>query len=628
MLSCKSVQRMRSFGLSCGSKHFSVRMLSFKRPVHLSRWVSSPSVKNQCAFSMSYKPWRVTTPLFHQSIRFYSLPAHTKMLLPALSPTMEQGTIVRWEVKEGDSFSAGDLLADIETDKAVMGFEAIDDGYMAKIVVPEGTKDIPLGTLVAIAVENEDDIAAFKEVSLDQLKSDAPAPSQTEQVSSKSEAPSTSATAQNYPPHDRVLLPALSPTMTTGTIVSWEKQVGDHIEEGDAVATVETDKASVTLDYQDEGYLAKILMQEGVKDLPLGTPLCIIVSNEEDVAAFKDYVDSGEAPAKAPTSVSESKVEAPGVPPPTPSATFESSPGMPTGGRVFASPLAKKLALEQGISLTQLAGQGSGPQGRIRAKDLSKAAAMPTPVLEVPSPTVASEPVSVDGKFIDIPLTNIRKITAKRLLESKQTIPHYYLTVDVEMDKVLELRKSFNNELKEEGTKISVNDFIIKASALSCLKVPEANSSWRDTFIRQNTTVDMSVAVSTETGLITPIIFDAHSKGLESISQDVVQLAAKAREGKLQPHEFMGGTFTISNLGMFGVKHFSAIINPPQACILAVGAARRELVPDEATENGYREATLVSVTLSCDHRVVDGAVGAQWLQHFKKYMETPVKMLL
>uniref|UniRef100_H2YN64 Dihydrolipoamide acetyltransferase component of pyruvate dehydrogenase complex n=1 Tax=Ciona savignyi TaxID=51511 RepID=H2YN64_CIOSA len=438
----------------------------------------------------------------------------TKMVLPALSPTMETGTIKRWEVNEGDSFSAGDLLAEIETDKATVGFDANDDGYIAKIILPDGSKDIPLGTLVAISVENEDEVPAFKDISIDEINSQSDASTVNAPVASEAPSPAETSSTQstNYPPHDLVELPALSPTMTTGTIIS-------H-----------------------------------------------------------------------------------GIPPPTPMST--------PGDRIFASPLAKKLAFEKGIDLALLAGLGSGPLGRIRAQDLDKAGkAVAQPV----APAVA------------VVISKIQ-ITAKRLFESKQTIPHYYLTVDVEMDKVVALRKSFNTELEKEGTKISVNDFFIKASAMACLKIPEANSSWRDTFIRQHNTVDMSIAVSTESGLITPIVFNAHTKGLVAISQDVVSLAGKAREGKLQPSEFMGGTFTLSNLGMFGVKHFSAIINPPQACILAVGSARRELLPDKNAENG--EATVVSVTLSCDHRVVDGAVGAQWLQHFKKFMEDPTKMLL
>ncbi|XP_038839382.1 dihydrolipoyllysine-residue acetyltransferase component of pyruvate dehydrogenase complex, mitochondrial-like isoform X1 [Salvelinus namaycush] len=212
-------------------------------------------------------------------------------------------------------------------------------------------------------------------------------------------------------------------------------------------------------------------------------------------------------------------------------------------------------------------------------------------------------------------------------MQSKQTIPHYYLSVDVNMDHVLELRMELNAEVKAQNIKLSVNDFIIKASALACLKVPEANSSWLDSVIRQNHVVDVSVAVSTPNGLITPIVFNAHTKGLAAISSDVSALAAKARDGKLQPHEFQGGTFTISNLGMFGVKNFSAIINPPQACILAVGGSEKRLLPAD-NEKGFDVASMMSVTLSCDHRVVDGAIGAQWLAEFRKFLEKPVTMLL
>uniref|UniRef100_H2YN60 Acetyltransferase component of pyruvate dehydrogenase complex n=1 Tax=Ciona savignyi TaxID=51511 RepID=H2YN60_CIOSA len=613
-------QGRKSINIQTPGRYVSVQLLyhtnAARNPISTENYTTSILNQKWCFFT--------------KQIRFYVLPPHTKMVLPALSPTMETGTIKRWEVNEGDSFSAGDLLAEIETDKATVGFDANDDGYIAKIILPDGSKDIPLGTLVAISVENEDEVPAFKDISIDEINSQSDASTVNAPVASEAPSPAETSSTQstNYPPHDLVELPALSPTMTTGTIISWERKVGDKLEEGDAVAIIETDKASMAMEYQDEGYLAKILLEEGAKDLPLGTPLCVIVSNQEDIAAFADFTAAAAPavdiqPPSAQPSTPSPAAPSHGIPPPTPMST--------PGDRIFASPLAKKLAFEKGIDLALLAGLGSGPLGRIRAQDLDKAGkavAQPVAPAVAVSPEVASFPHDADGSFVDIPVSNIRKITAKRLFESKQTIPHYYLTVDVEMDKVVALRKSFNTELEKEGTKISVNDFFIKASAMACLKIPEANSSWRDTFIRQHNTVDMSIAVSTESGLITPIVFNAHTKGLVAISQDVVSLAGKAREGKLQPSEFMGGTFTLSNLGMFGVKHFSAIINPPQACILAVGSARRELLPDKNAENGFREATVVSVTLSCDHRVVDGAVGAQWLQHFKKFMEDPTKMLL
>ncbi|XP_068844337.1 dihydrolipoyllysine-residue acetyltransferase component of pyruvate dehydrogenase complex, mitochondrial isoform X8 [Capricornis sumatraensis] len=456
----------------------------------------------------------------------------------------------------------------------------------------------------------------------------------------------------SLPPHQKVPLPSLSPTMQAGTIARWEKKEGEKINEGELIAEVETDKATVGFESVEECYMAKILVAEGTRDVPVGAIICITVEKPEDVEAFKNYtLDSSAAPApqaapaptpaaaapspapsaQAPGSSYPTHMQAAPVPPtpppvaPPPSAPRPAAPAGPKG-RVFVSPLAKKLAAEKGIDLTQV--KGTGPDGRIIKKDIDSfvpTKAAPTPAAAVPPPSPGVAPVPT-GVFTDIPISNIRRVIAQRLMQSKQTIPHYYLSIDVNMGEVLLVRKELNKML-EGKSKISVNDFIIKASALACLKVPEANSSWLDTVIRQNHVVDISVAVSTPAGLITPIVFNAHIKGLETIANDVVSLATKAREGKLQPHEFQGGTFTISNLGMFGIKNFSAIINPPQACILAIGASEDRLVPAD-NEKGFDVASMMSVTLSCDHRVVDGAVGAQWLAEFRKYLEKPITMLL
>ncbi|KAM9333268.1 dihydrolipoyllysine-residue acetyltransferase component of pyruvate dehydrogenase complex, mitochondrial isoform 1-T1 [Pholidichthys leucotaenia] len=557
--------------------------------------------------------------------RLYSLPPHQKVELPALSPTMQTGTIARWEKKEGDKISEGDLIAEVETDKATVGFEMLEECYLAKILVPEGTRDVSIGSVICITVETPDLIAAFKDVTLDSINASGAAPSPAASAPPPPPpAPAAPATApgSSYPPHMKISLPALSPTMTMGTVQRWEKKVGEKLSEGDLLAEIETDKATIGFEVQEEGYLAKIMVPEGTRDVPLGTPLCIIVEKESDIAAFKDYVETGVVevatppPPPAPTPQAAAPAAAPT---PAPAAAA------PRKGRVFVSPLAKKLATEKGIDLAEVS--GTGPEGRITRKDIenfvpSKAAPAAAPAPAAPSPAAAPA-----GTFTDIPISNIRKIIAQRLMQSKQTIPHYYLSVDVNMDQVLELRKELNDEVKAQNIKLSVNDFIIKASALACLKVPECNSSWMDTVIRQNHVVDVSVAVSTANGLITPIVFNAHIKGLATISSDVSVLAAKAREGKLQPHEFQGGTFTISNLGMFGIKNFSAIINPPQSCILAVGGSEKRLLPAD-NEKGFDVASMMSVTLSCDHRVVDGAVGAQWLAEFRKFLERPITMLL
>ncbi|CAL8364646.1 unnamed protein product [Lota lota] len=566
-----------------------------------------------------------------QTKRFYSLPPHQKVELPALSPTMQTGTIARWEKKEGEKINEGDLIAEVETDKATVGFELLEDCYMAKILVAEGTRDVNIGAVICITVDNPDLIAAFKDVTLESLAASGASSSSAASPPPPPPPPAAvAAPGSSYPTHLKVQLPALSPTMTVGTVQRWEKKVGEKLSEGDLLAEIETDKATIGFEVQEEGYLAKIIIAEGTRDVPLGTPLCIIVEKESDIAAFKDYVETGVAdvalppPAPAPAAAPTPSL----APAPAPTAAALSS----RKGRVFASPLAKKLASDKGIDLAQVS--GSGPDGRVTRKDIETFVppkAVPTAtVAPSPAPAAAVAPgakAAPAGTYTDIPISNVRRVIAQRLMQSKQTIPHYYLSVDVNMDHVLELRQELNAEVKAQNIKLSVNDFIIKASALACLKVPEANSSWMDSVIRQNHVVDVSVAVSTANGLITPIVFNAHTKGLAAICSDVSALAAKARDGKLQPHEFQGGTFTISNLGMFGVKNFSAIINPPQACILAVGGAEKRLLPAD-NEKGFDVANIMAVTLSCDHRVVDGAVGAQWLAEFRKFLEKPITMLL
>ncbi|XP_073441255.1 dihydrolipoyllysine-residue acetyltransferase component of pyruvate dehydrogenase complex, mitochondrial [Dendrobates tinctorius] len=559
--------------------------------------------------------------------RWYSLPPHQKVPLPALSPTMQMGTIARWEKKEGEKINEGDLIAEVETDKATVGFESLEECYLAKILISEGTRDVPIGSIICITVDKPELIDAFKNYTLDSAALTAPAAPAAAPPAPAQQTP-VQAPGSSYPTHMKIMLPALSPTMTMGTIQKWEKKVGEKLSEGDLLAEIETDKATIGFEVQEEGYLAKILIAEGTRDVPLGTPLCIIVEKESDVGSFADYKEAAVA-----VDIKPHPSPAAAIPPAPPvSAAPPSAPAHPltpaSKGRVFVSPLAKKLATERGIDIKQV--RGTGPDGRITKKDIEsfvppKAAPSPAaPAPAPPSPAVGAVPT---GVFTDVPISNIRKVIAQRLMQSKQTIPHYYLSIDINMGEILKLRKELNEVTKSENIKLSVNDFIIKASALSCLKVPEANSSWLDTVIRQNHVVDVSVAVSTPVGLITPIVFNAHIKGLASISKDVVSLATRARDGKLKPHEFQGGTFTVSNLGMYGIKNFSAIINPPQACILAVGGSENRLVPAD-NEKGFDVANIMSVTLSCDHRVVDGAVGAQWLAEFKKFLEKPTTMLL
>jgi len=455
--------------------------------------------------------------------------------------------------------------------------------------------------------------------------------------------------SSDLPPHEVVKLPALSPTMEQGTIVTWEKKVGDQLSEGDLLCEIETDKATMGFETPEEGYLAKILIQAGTKDISIGKPLCIIVSDKDSISQFENYEPSAEGDATTATE----PVKA--TPPPAPAPAVKPTPSAPVSKvvsvappvattastdstRPFASPAAKKLAAERGINLGQIA-KGSGMDGMITSKDVENlptgvtappaaAVSAPTPQAAVPSPPrYGGMPAMMSSGHTDADISSMRKTIAKRLQSSKHEIPHYYLTVECQVDNLMKLRGELNTQYKEEGIKLSVNDFIIKATALASKQVPECNSAWMDTFIREHHTCDVSVAVDTGSGLITPILTSAQSKGLAEISSNIKELAGKAKEGKLQPHEFMGGTITVSNLGMMGISHFTAIINPPQSCILAVGGPKKKVLPNQ-TGDGYKTVNTMNVTLSCDHRVVDGAVGAQWLKYFKKYIEHPTSMLL
>nr|CAI5822280.1 unnamed protein product [Callosobruchus analis] len=441
--------------------------------------------------------------------------------------------------------------------------------------------------------------------------------------------------SSDFPAHTKVSLPALSPTMESGTIISWEKKEGDKLNEGDLLAEIETDKATMGFETPEEGYLAKILIPAGTKDVPIGKLVCIIVENEADVAAFKDFKDDSAAPAAAPKPAAPAPTApapaAPVTPPPVPPPAAAPAPPEPTatGGRVYASPMAKRLAEQRNIRLQ--AGKGSGLFGSITSSDLpaaGAAAAAPGAPSSAAAAHISVPPPPSSSPYVDIPVSGMRATIAKRLLQSKTTVPHYYLTIEVNVDKLMECREKFNKKLEKQGVKLSVNDFIIKAVAMACKKVPEANSYWMDSYIRQFNNVDVSVAVSTDKGLITPIVFAADQRGVTEISKTVKALAAKAREGKLQPQEYQGGTISVSNLGMFNVDHFCAIINPPQSCILAIGSTTQRLIPDRDAEKGFKSSSYLAVTLSCDHRVVDGAVGAKWLQALRSHLEDPVSMII
>lgn len=426
-----------------------------------------------------------------------------------------------------------------------------------------------------------------------------------------------------------ILMPALSPTMTEGTLAKWLKKEGDTVKAGEVIAEIETDKATMEVEAVDEGKLGKILIASGTAGVAVNTPIAVLLEEGETADMIKAAAptNSNQKAAPAPAAAEAPKA-APSAP--APSAPAPSAPKAATGGRVFATPLARRIAEQKGIDLNAV--QGSGPHGRIVKSDVenAKAGAPKSAPQAAGAPRVAAGPdakalsTAYGMEFTEIPNNNIKKVVARRLLESKQSVPHFYLTVDCVIDGLLEARAKLNDAAKGKY-KLSVNDFVVKAVAMALQKYPAANVAWTDDAVLQYKHSDISVAVATPNGLITPIVKKAETKGLEQISAEVKELAGRAKEGKLKPEEFQGGTFSISNLGMFGVKDFQAIINPPQACILAVGAGIEQPI---VKDGGIMIGTVMSVTLSVDHRAVDGAVGAEFLQVFKQYIENPVSMLV
>ncbi|OWB85559.1 hypothetical protein B5S33_g4228 [[Candida] boidinii] len=431
-------------------------------------------------------------------------------------------------------------------------------------------------------------------------------------------------------------MPALSPTMTQGNMVKWHKAVGDKLAPGESIAEVETDKASMDFEFQEDGFLAKILVGDGTQDIPVGTPIAVYVEEESDVPAFADFTaaDAGEpAAAAAPTPAKEEpKKEEPrkDEPKSEPAVKSTSSTSAPTD-RIIASPLAKTIALEKGVSLKGV--KGSGPNGRIIAKDVEniKPTATATSSTATQSPAAPSAAsTSPSASYTDIPLTNMRKVISKRLTASKQGAPDYIVSSNISVSKLLKLRASLNASANDRY-KLSVNDLLIKAIALASKRVPEVNSYYleNENCIRQFDNVDVSVAVATPTGLITPIVKNANFKGLQAISKEIKDLGKRAKENKLKPEEFQGGTITISNLGMNpAVSLFTSILNPPQSAIIAIGTVEQKAIPDKSNANGFSFDQTINITGTFDHRVVDGALGGEFIKALKQIIENPLEMLL
>lgn len=530
------------------------------------------------------------------------------ILMPRLSDTMTEGVIAAWHKKVGDPVKKGDLLAEIETDKATMELESYKDGTLLHIGSDKGGK-LQVDDLLAIVGAPGEDISAI----VGGTKSSAPK-QEVSSSSSTSPAPAAAPTLDVSKMDEVVLMPRLSDTMEVGVIAAWHKNVGDPVKKGEVLAEIETDKATMELESYKNGTLLHIGAQKGEK-IPVNGLLCVIgEKGKVDIDAIVAAVNGGVV------TTNTAAPEASSQPAPSPVATAITPQHVSTSsenGRIKASPLAKKLAAEKGIDIKAVAGSGDG--GRIIKADIDnyKPTAQAVTVAKAAAFTVTGE----EG-YTDIPNSQMRNVIAKRLGESKFSAPHFYLTMEINMDNAMAARTQLN-ELSP--VKISFNDMVVKAVALALRQHPAINASWLGDKIRRYSHIHIGIAVAIEDGLIVPVVRFADQKTLPQIAAESKELAGKAKNKKLQPNEFAGNTFTISNLGMMDIDEFTAIINPPDSCIMAVGRIKEVVV---RKGEGFGVSNVMKVTLSCDHRSVDGASGAAFLQTFKKYLENPITMLL
>ncbi|WP_224488986.1 pyruvate dehydrogenase complex dihydrolipoamide acetyltransferase [Robertkochia flava] len=535
--------------------------------------------------------------------------------MPRLSDTMEEGVVAKWLKSVGDKVEEGDILAEIETDKATMEFESFHEGTLLHIGVPEG-EGAPVDTMLAIIGEQGEDISGL----LNGASQEAPA-----EKSASAEEEKTAAASEVAMPDgvEVVTMPRLSDTMEEGTVAGWLKSVGDKVEEGDILAEIETDKATMEFESFYSGTLLYIGIGEG-ESAPVDDVLAVIGPEGTDVDQVLAAMKSGgsksaEKPAEstetaAPSQETESAAST--------SATASESKG---SGRIFASPLAKKMAEDRGIDLSRV--KGSGENGRIVKRDIEnykEEAPAAAPAATKPAAESAGTTTFVpagEEMVEEVKNSQMRKTIAKRLAESKFTAPHYYLTIEVDMDNAMASRSQIN---ALPDTKVSFNDMVVKACAMALKKHPQVNTSWKGDVTVYNRHVHIGVAVAVDEGLVVPVLRFTDQMGLMQIGSQVKELAGKARNKKLTPQEMEGSTFTVSNLGMFGIQEFTSIINQPNSAILSVGA----IVEKPVVKNGQIVVgNTMKVTLACDHRTVDGATGAQFLQTLKAYLENPVTML-
>ena len=544
------------------------------------------------------------------------------ILMPRLSDTMTEGVIASWNKNVGDTVKKGDLLAEIETDKATLELESYQNGTLLYVGTGKGGK-LQVNDLLAIIGKEGEDISAL-------ISGKTEASNAVEQVVPKTApldvtAPIIAATNSSvdfFSMEEVVLMPRLSDTMTEGVVAVWQKNVGDAVKKGDVLADIETDKATMEL----ESYKDGILLYQGAKageKIQVNDLLCIIgkegLNIDEIVAGIKNgYSQSTVATIQEPAKTSVAKaIETPTV--------LETQKTVVNEGRIFASPLAKKLASEKGIDLKYV--KGSGDNGRIVKADVDNFNPLSITNNEqskTNSSSLSNQPINQSTNqesYSDVPVSQMRKVIAKRLSESLFTAPHFYLTMSIDMDAAVAARTKLNADGK---TKISFNDMVLKATAMALKQHPKVNSSWMGDFIRYNNHINIGVAVAVEDGLLVPVVRNADALSFSQIGVLVKNYAQKAKDKKLQPTDWEGNTFTISNLGMYGIDEFTAIINPPDSCILAVGGISQ--VP--VVKNGVIvPGNIMKVTLSCDHRVVDGATGSAFLQTLKSLLEEPLRML-
>ncbi|WP_020595104.1 pyruvate dehydrogenase complex dihydrolipoamide acetyltransferase [Spirosoma panaciterrae] len=569
--------------------------------------------------------------------------------MPKMSDTMTEGVIAEWHKKVGDKVKSGDILAEVETDKATMDLESYEEGTLLYIGVEKGASVPVDGVLAVIGAEGEDYKALLNGSSGGSQQSapapsPAPAPAPANSASNEATTSLPDQKAVSAAPAEKVnasviRMPKMSDTMTEGTIVAWHKKEGDTVKSGDVLAEVETDKATMDLEAYEEGTLLYIGVKEG-SSVAVDDVIAVV---GEKGANFKVLLEGGGSPAPAATGEGGSATaqQNPQASVPANADTDLSQAGgagdvADSNGRIKASPLAKAIAADKGINLSQV--HGTGPEGRIVKSDVeaftpgTAPAAKPAPAqpaaqpasapAAAPAPAAPSVPTPAGGEYEDIPVSQMRKTIARRLSESLFTAPHFYLTMEINMDKAMELRGTVNTV---SPVKVSFNDFVIKAAALALKQHPNVNSSWLGDKIRKYKYVNIGVAVAVDEGLLVPVIRNADQKTLSTISGEVKDLAGKAKDKKLQPKDWEGSTFSISNLGMFGIDEFTAIINPPDSCILAIGTIKQTVKFEGEVA---KPTNVMKVTLSCDHRVVDGATGAAFLQTVKQLLEDPMRMLV